>query len=609
MRRQLFYGVAAAALAVTACGKDSAGPPAVTTPTQLSVAVQPSATAQNAAAIAQQPQIRLRDAAGRLTAEAGIVVTASVTGGAVLSSAIATTNASGTAVFSGLSLTSAVGTYTIHFTAGTLTAVDASALVLTPGVPTQLSVTTAPSTTAQAGTPFAAQPAIQLKDVSGNLVAQSGVNVVAGIVSGTPVISNGAALTNSAGLAVFSGLTLSGNTGNYTLRFTSGTLTPALAAAATALAAGAPTQLSVSVQPSTTVSNGTLLPTQPVVQIKDAFGNNAGAAGAIVVATVVSGPNGSTLAGDTAITDATGKATFSGLGITGLVGNYTIRFASGVLSSVVSSATALTPGAATRFSIATQPSTTVQNAAALATQPVIQLVDQSANPVAQPSIVVTASVPNAGVSNATATTDATGKATFAGLAITGLIGNYRVHFSVPLLPADSANVTALSAGPAAGLKIQTAPATAAVNGVSPATQPAVRLVDVSGNNVSQAGVVISATVVSGSVTIANAAATTVATGIATFSGLAITGLVGSYTWRFTATGLTQIDAAAPTAISAGGATQIGLSAQPPAAGQSGIALAPPAVVQLLDISGNAVSQSGVTVTASVIGGGASVAGA
>ncbi len=610
MRRYLALGCAAAAAMAVACGgKDASGPPPVTTPTQLSMSLQPSASAQNAVALPQPPQVRLRDAAGHLSATAGVLVTATVNNGAAVTNATATTDANGAATFTGLTITGLVGSYTLHFAATGLTGVDAAAITLTAGHASQLAIVTAPSTSAQAGTALAVQPAVQLQDISGNAVAQANISVTAALVSGAVAVSNATAATNSSGLATFSGLTLAGTAGTYTFNFSATGLASAVAPAATVLAAGAATQLSLSTQPSSSVSNGAVLGTQPVVQVRDAYGNNAPKSGATVVATVVAGPAGSTIVGDTAITDATGKATFTALAITGLVGSYSIRFASAPLASAVSSGIALTAGAAARFNVVTAPSSSVQNATAFATQPIIQLVDQSSNSVATPGLVVTAAVTGASVANATANTDNTGKATFSGLSVTGVTGSYRVKFSVPSLPVDSSSITTITAGAAAGLKVQTAPGASQVNNVALGTQPAVRLVDVSGNNVSQSGVVITATVVSGSVTLTNAAATTAATGIATFSGLALTGPVGSYTFRFTSSGLTSVDAAAPTSLTPGAATQLALLTQPPAAGQSGIALSPPAVVQLQDISGNAVSQSGVSVSAAVIGGGASVSGA
>ena len=119
--------------------------------------------------------------------------------------------------------------------------------------------------------------------------------------------------------------------------------------------------------------------------------------------------------------------------------------------------------------------------------------------------------------------------------------------------------------------------------------------DLSGNAVAQAGTVVTATTVSGTGTLTNATATTNASGVATFSGLALSGTVGSYTFRFTAPSLTPVDAAAPTVLSAGLAAKLGLTTQPSTSAQSGVALSTQPVAQVQDLSGNAVAQAGVVV--------------
>ncbi len=120
----------------------------------------------------------------------------------------------------------------------------------------------------------------------------------------------------------------------------------------------------------------------------------------------------------------------------------------------------------------------------------------------------------------------------------------------------------LSAGTATKLGLTTQPATTAQSGVLLTTQPVVQIQDASGNAVSQNGVLVTATTVSGTGTLTNATATTNASGVATFSGLTLSGTAGSYTFRFTASGLTQVDAASATVLSAGFAAKLGLTTQP-----------------------------------------------
>jgi len=108
---------------------------------------------------------------------------------------------------------------------------------------THLSITTQPSSTAQSGAVFAAQPVIQLRDANGNAVSQAGVSVTV-TASGGTLGGTASATTNASGVATFSGLSISGLVGSYTLTFqstglasvTSGNIALSAGAAATSFA-------------------------------------------------------------------------------------------------------------------------------------------------------------------------------------------------------------------------------------------------------------------------------------------------------------------------------------------------------------------------------------
>ena len=607
MRRHALVHLAALA-AFTACSSDSSiGPPVPGVPTQLSIATQPSSTAQSGTPVATQPVVRLRDTDGRLVALAGTVVTASVAGGGVtLASGAATTDGSGAAHFSGLTLTGVVGSYTLHFASGTLTAANAQSVLLSAGQAAKLAVAVQPSATATAGIALAQQPAIQLQDASGNAASQTGVSITAVVVSGAATLTNGTAPTNAGGRATFGALTLSGPVAPYTLRFSAPGLISVDAGAATALAAGTGSQLALTTQPSSAAASGSALAAQPVVQLRDAYGNAAAQSGVKVAATLINPLAGATLINDTAVSDATGKATFSGLRVSGPIGNYTLRFtASGYASAVAAAPTAIAAGTAAKIVLTVQPAFLATNATALGTQPVVQVQDSSGNSVPQAGIVVTASVLGGGptITNVTATTDATGKASFSGLTLTGLSGSYQLQFATTALGSVIApGTTFLQAGAPTQLSIVTQPAPFGSNDTPLPRQPIVRLLDVSGNSATQTGVSVNATLISGSATITGGTVVTNGSGVATFTTLTLTGLVGNFTFRFTATGLTSADATGPTTLVAGTPTQLLLTTQPSSAANSGVVLAAQPAAQLSDVSGNPVAQGGVVVTVSVVSG-------
>src|SRR5439155_654344 len=118
-------------------------------------------------------------------------------------------------------------------------------------------------------------------------------------------------------------------------------------------------------------------------------------------------------------------------------------------------------GPATQLTITTQPSPTATSGAAFNPQPVLQVRDGAGNPASGAGVVVTAVIASgpagATLSNATATTLASGAATFSGLAISGTAGDYTLRFeSGSLAPATSGTIT-LSAGTATQLTITTQP--------------------------------------------------------------------------------------------------------------------------------------------------------
>src|SRR6185503_7037436 len=111
----------------------------------------------------------------------------------------------GVATFSGLGLSGTVGTYSLSFAASGLTGVTSSSISLAPGNPAQLTITVQPAG-ASSGSAFTQQPVIQVRDAQGNAVSQSGIGVVASILSGgggSATLVGTVTTTNSSGVATF----------------------------------------------------------------------------------------------------------------------------------------------------------------------------------------------------------------------------------------------------------------------------------------------------------------------------------------------------------------------------------------------------------------------
>ena len=108
--------------------------------------------------------------------------------------------------------------------------------------------------------------------------------------------------------------------------------------------AGAPSVLAITTQPSGSATAGEPFATQPVVQLRDALGNDVHRSGIVVTAAIASGSGN--LAGTTSrTTDADGRATFTDLAITDGTGSHTLIFASPGFTSAVSGSVNVTPPA------------------------------------------------------------------------------------------------------------------------------------------------------------------------------------------------------------------------------------------------------------------------
>src|SRR5206468_11008304 len=127
--------------------------------------------------------------------------------------------------------------------------------------------------TALRGPPLARLPAVQLHDANGNHVSQRGVHAIPTRALPVSTASNNTATTDPSGAATFSGLTLTGTAGSYTLSFGGTGITP-VSSGAIALSAGAPTSLAK--QPGGDTQSapaGTAVAVNPAVRITDAAGN------------------------------------------------------------------------------------------------------------------------------------------------------------------------------------------------------------------------------------------------------------------------------------------------------------------------------------------------
>ena len=235
---------------------------------------------------------------------------------------------------------------------------------VTAGPPASIAVNAGDGQSAQVGTNVSVKPSVIVKDAGGNTI--SGVQVTFAVASGGGSVSGATPNTNGSGIATVGSWTLGSTAGtnNNTLTATvSGSGVSGNPVTFTASAtAGPPTQIVIVTQPSSSAQAGVAFGTQPVVQLKDAGGNDSPTAGRTITATVASGP-GSSLSNATATTDGNGQATFSGLSIDDVAGSYTLTFDSGSLTAATSNTITVTAGPASKLTFTGQPTSTSVNTA------------------------------------------------------------------------------------------------------------------------------------------------------------------------------------------------------------------------------------------------------
>ncbi len=289
--------------------------------TKLAFTTQPGGGTADSA-WGQQPVIAVQDSFGNtvtsVTASITLIIGTNPGTGAL--SGTATVNAiNGIATFVGLSINKTGTGYSLTASSSGLTGATSSGFNITAGTATQLVFSAQPGG-GIAGSSWAQQPVVTIQDASGNTVTDSsaevtlaiGANPSQGILSGTTSGAIKAPAVN--GVASFAGLSIEKSGTGYTLTASSTGLTGATSSTFNITHSNA-TQLVFTTQPGGAVA-GVAFTTQPVVAIRDAYGNNITGgtdAGAGLTISLSSGTG--SLSGTTIIMASLGISSWSGLSI------------------------------------------------------------------------------------------------------------------------------------------------------------------------------------------------------------------------------------------------------------------------------------------------------
>ena len=198
--------------------------------TQMLVTTQPTNTVGAGAAFGIPAVVSIVDQYSNVvtTVVATNIVALIGMGSGALSGTITNATVSGVATFSGLlAPTVAQNNLTLVFTnSGFANVTNNASIAVTPGVPTQLAITTQPAAPSANGGALAAQPVVVIQDQYGNLVTTATSNIVAQVGAGTWTIGGITTPAAASGTATFAGLTATSAAAvtGATISFTSGPL-------------------------------------------------------------------------------------------------------------------------------------------------------------------------------------------------------------------------------------------------------------------------------------------------------------------------------------------------------------------------------------------------
>ena len=231
-------------------------------------------------------------------------------------------------------------------------------------------------------------------------------------------------------------------------------------------------------------------------------------------------------------------------------------------------------------------------AAGATAQLTARVTDKRAQPVAAPAVVWTSSAPAvATVSADGLVTAATVGSTTVTAASLGVVGSLTI---------------AVTAGPPAKLIMRTQP-TDVPSGQTFAAAPVVEVRDARDNLVTESGVPVSVAFASGAGTLGGTTTVTSSQGVAAFSQLVVSGLIGPRSLIFSVAGVTPVSTASFN-VTAGAASRLAVRVAPSGGGLNTPFSTQP-ILDVFDNAGNLASTAALTVTAAVTAGGGALTGA
>jgi MYXO-CTERM domain-containing protein len=458
---------------------------------------------------------------------------------------------------------------------------------ITPGAASQLVFATQPLD-ATAGAFLSPPVRIEARDAFDNVdtTFTGTITMTLGANPGLSTLSGDLVVDCVAGVAGFADLSLNRVGTGYTLSASASGMT-SVTSAAFAITPAAASQLAFFVQPSNVPAGQFMAP--PVqVEARDPFGNRATAFNGAITLALGNNPGPSTLSGTLSGPATAGVRAYNDLLLDRTAAGYTMVATASGLAPATSSTFDVMPGAATSLVFVVQPSDAV---AGVAIAPSVRVEVQDAQGNVVPTFVGEVSVAiGANPGNATLMGTAMRAAT-AGATLFDDLALDRQGSGYTLIATATGVSSAISTGfnitPAAATRLAVSQQpTLSIAGlpITPAVQIAVE--DDFGNRVPTFTGNISIALESnpGGGTLSGTTSVAAASGIASFTTLAIDRSATGYTLRATATGLTMVDTVAFDVIS-GSAAALAFGVQP-ADVVAGVAFAPSVTVTVRDSQNN-----------------------
>ncbi len=527
----LSFSIPAAGVAPVTSGSITISPASAS---QLAFTQQPN-DAVAGSAISPSVGVAVEDPYGNVVTSDGSTVTLSLSPGTFAggSSTISATANAGVATFTGL-IIDATGNYTLAMSDGSLRPQGTgTSFKVTPAAASRLAFAQQP-TNVTAGSAINPAPSVQVLDAFGNVVTGDTSTITLTLNGGT--FADGSSMATAAassGVATFPSLVVDA-AGSDTITATDGTLQSSGASGSFTVAPATANHLAFQIQPSTTAVAGRPFATPPVIVEEDRYGNiEIGDFSTAITASFV-GSDGTPQGSATAIVND-GIASFAGLA-DNTAGTATIWFTAANLPAITSGAIAVSPAAAIALTISASPPSSVTAGVGFGLK--VAAVDPFGNIVSTTSDTVTLALdggPEGSALGGPFTADlVNGIATFTGLTLDKAAADYRISAAASGLASATTDAFTVDAGPPARLVILTQPGPDVTAGSGFGLT--VEAQDALGNvaTLDHGNVVV--TITGGSPGLDGTTTEPLIDGVATFTGLTLSG-TGGYTLSISSGGL------------------------------------------------------------------------